>query len=138
MYMTVLSIFRTLAPYFSEINDDTVSSWLLLTDPLVSRRKFRHLHGQALALLTAHRMYVAGIGTEDDEVGEGLGNMAAGKMRHIASYSEGKVSVSFNHEQGDLDTDGDAYYGLSHFGIEFLKLRDSVITTIASSAMGRW
>ena len=133
----VLSIFRIVAPDFSAIDDDTVNAWIALTDPLVSRREFGKLHDQALALLTAHRMYLAGVGDADDEITDGLGNIAAGKTRHISSYTEGKVSVSFNHEQGDLNTEGDAYYGLSKYGMEFLTLRDSVIVTIASSAMSR-
>ena len=132
---SVLSIFRIIAPDFSDIDDNIINSWITLTDPLISSRKFGRLYAQALALLTAHRMYVAGVGSECTH--EGLGSMAAGKMRHIASYSEGQVSVSFNHEQGDLDTDGDAYYGLSKYGIEFIKLRDSVIMPITSTAMRR-
>ena len=133
---TPLSIFRIVAPDFRSIDDDTVNAWIKLTEPLVSRRKFRNLHAQALALLTAHRMELAGLlYTEaDSELGD-LGNLAVGKMRHIASYSEGNRSVSFNHEQGDLKTDTDAEYGLTKYGIQFMTLRDKVIVSIVSAVM---
>ena len=133
---SVLSIFRIVAPGFKGIDDETVNLWIELTDPLVSRRRFGRLHSQALAFLTAHRMYLADIGHEDEEMVDGLnlGNLAAGKTRHISSFSEGKVSISFNHDQGDLDTEGDAYYGLSKYGIEFLKLRRKRVVSLVSAA----
>ena len=135
--MTVLSIFRILAPDFNVIDDDTVNAWIMLTDPLVSKRKFKRLHDQALALLTAHRMELAGLLYAVDDA-YAYGNLAVGQMRHVASYTEGKVSISFNHDQGDISTDSDSEYGLTKYGIQFMTLRDSVITTIASSAMRRW
>ena len=137
---SVIAIFRIIAPDFRDIDNDTVNAWISLTDPFVSSRMFGKFHDQALAWLTAHRMYLAGVGGGDEALADeyGLGNLAAGKMRHISSYTEGKVSISFNHEQGDLDTESDAYYGLSKFGLEFLKIRDSVIVPISSSAMRRW
>ena len=128
-----LKILRLLAAEFSEVDDETVQTWIDLTVPLVSRKKFGNVYEQALALLTAHRMYIAGVGEKSDDMTLNLGNIAAGKIRHISSYSEGNVSVSFNHEQGDLNTDSDAYYGLSKYGVDFLNLRDKHIMPITSS-----
>ena len=119
-----LKILRILASEFSEVDDEIIKTWIDLTTPLVSRKKFGKLYEQALALLTAHRMYIAGVGKESDD-------MDLAKMRNISSYSEGSVSVSFNHNQGNITSN--AYYELSDYGIEFLKLRTEIIMPITSS-----
>lgn len=117
----ILEIFRLVAPDFSGISDEVVTQWIVLTAPLVSRRHFRQLHQQALALLTAHRMKMAdvgGTGGESDIIDD-VGGM--GNFTKIASYKEGQTSVTFNHEHG-------AYDGLmselelTPYGIQYLSL----------------
>ena len=59
--MTVLEVFRLMAVEYSYVDDDTVQQWAELTAPLVSRKQIGKLYEQGVALLTAHRMKVAGV-----------------------------------------------------------------------------
>ena len=89
--MTALEVFRFLATEFKEIDDETVSKWIELTKPLISEKKFGNTYTQALALLTAHKLKMAGygdtsVGTVDDSL-------------RVSSYSEGETSIGFSAEQ---------------------------------------
>lgn len=53
-------IFRLVATEFDVLNDETVEEWLNLTAPLISKKVFGKLYDQAIALLTAHRLKMAG------------------------------------------------------------------------------
>ena len=55
-------IFRLVATEFDVLNDETVEAWLNLTSPLISKKVFGKLYDQAIALLTAHRLKMAGYG----------------------------------------------------------------------------
>ena len=55
-----VKIFRMVATEFETLDDDTVKSWVDLTAPLISQKVFGKLYAQALALLTAHRLKMAG------------------------------------------------------------------------------
>ena len=57
-----LGILRTIAPEFKAVSDDEAQQFLVLSAPLVSRKKFGELYDQAVALLAAHRMKLAGYG----------------------------------------------------------------------------
>jgi len=130
----VLKIFRVVASEFADVDDDTVDTWIYLTDPLVDKRRFGKLHDQALAFLTAHRMYLAGIGQadEDDPLAD-IGKIGVDNLRRVSSFKEGQTSITFNHDQGDMNAEGDAYYELSKYGMEFLKLRKARIINIVSA-----
>ena len=118
---SILEIFRMVAAEFGDISDEVVTSWIYLTAPLVSRRHFRQFHEQALALLTAHRMKMADVGGTPgapdlvDDVG-GMGNFTK-----IASYTEGKVSVKFNHDKGQYDGLM-SELELTEYGIQYMSL----------------
>ena len=94
-------IFRLVAPEFGKVDNKTVGAWLALTEPLVSRRAFGGLHGQALAFLAAHRMKVAGVGCGDESLKPETDKIGAMKRAGVASFSEGSVSLSLNHSAAE-------------------------------------
>jgi hypothetical protein len=119
-----LEIFRVVAAEFGAVDDATVNMWLSLTAPLVSRRRFGAVYGQALALLAAHRMKTAGAGSESgagDAGASGIGGVGA--AFNIASYTSGGESVSFNSGALTSKIDADAEYTQTAYGVQYLSLR---------------
>jgi len=121
-------IFRLMATEFENLNDETVDSWMELTAPLISRNKFGRLYDQALALLTAHRLKMAGYG--DSTHG------TVGDTLRIGSYSEGETSISFTVNQG-TNLMADAELALTPYGLEYLTLRRLVIIPIRLAGESR-
>lgn len=122
--MTALEIFRLVATEFSGMKDDKVSQWLELTSPLISKRVFGKLYDQALALLTAHRLKMAGYG--DNSYG------TVGDTLRIGSYSEGETSIGFTVNQA-TNLLVDAELTLTPYGLEYLSLRRLVVIPIRSA-----
>ena len=115
--MTVLEAFRMMAAEFGQVPDETVEQWITLAGPLVSKKRFGPLYVQAVALLAAHKMKLAGFGGDGME---GIPVNGGG----VSSYTEGGTSVSFNTSQ-QTNLVSDAEYGLSNYGTQFLSLRRS-------------
>ena len=65
--MTVLEAFRMMAAEFGQVPDETVEQWITLAGPLVSKKRFGPLYVQAVALLAAHKMKLAGFGGDGME-----------------------------------------------------------------------
>lgn len=129
-----LTAFRVLAAEFATVDDDTVNNWIELTAPLVSKKRFGRLYGQALALLVAHRMKMSGAFDEaTGEEGGVLGSVAGGLR--VASYSEGETSVSFNNSVSMLEDD--AELTLTAYGTQYKTLLRMVIVPIMSSGEAR-
>ena len=124
--MTVLEAFRLVAPEFQQVPDETIEKWITLAEPLVSKKQFGSLYAQGVALMTAHKMKMAG--------GSGIGESMSVNGGGISSYTEGGTSVAFNTSQ-QTNIVADAEYGLSNYGTQFLSLRRSCIIPILSSAM---
>ena len=122
--MTALEIFRLVATEFSSMKDDKVAQWLELTSPLISNRVFGKLYDQALALLTAHRLKMAGYG--DNSYG------TVGDTLRIGSYSEGETSIGFTVNQA-TNLLVDAELTLTPYGMEYLSLRRLVVIPIRSA-----
>lgn len=122
--MHALEIFRLVATEFSNLNDETIVNWLELTKPMVSKKRFGKLYEQALALLTAHRLKMAGYG--DSSLG------TIGDSLRVGSYSEGETSVSFTVSQATNLT-VDAELALTPYGLEYLSLRRLVIIPLRSA-----
>ena len=122
--MDALQVFRRVAPEFFDATDDEVVGWLEMTEPLISKKRFGKLYTQALALLTAHRMKMAGYGDST------LGSL--GDALRVGSYSEGETSVSFSTNQGSNLT-VDAELALTTYGLEYLSLRRLVIIPILNA-----
>ena len=135
----ILRIIRLVAKEFERVADSDVEGWIALTSPLVGEKVFGHLHSQALALLTAHRMKMANAGTDagDDPLAE-VGQIGIGNFMRVGSYSEGKTSIGFNHNIGQYAVT-DAELLLTEYGMQFLSLRRKRVIPIVSAAesMGR-
>jgi hypothetical protein len=125
-----LEIFRLFAGEFAAVADDVIEKWIELTKPLVSKKRFGDVYNQALALLTAHRLKLAGVVDESGgETGVSSLGMAFGG---VSSYSEGETSISFAASpSSNLVSDGDL--ALTEYGVQFLSLRRMKIMPIISA-----
>ena len=122
--METLEIFRMVAPEFAQVQDATVLNWIELAVPMISAKRFGKLYQQALALLTAHKMKLSGLGdTSTGSVDDGL---------RVSSYSEGGVSISYSTSgQSAMQVDGEL--ALTVYGLQYLELRRKVIIPIISA-----
>ena len=119
-----VQIFRLEATEYETLNDEVVNAWLDLTAPLISEKVFGKLYDQALALLTAHRLKMAGYG--DSSYG------TVGDTLRIGSYSEGETSIGFTVNQA-TNLMVDAELALTPYGLEYLTLRRLVVIPIRSA-----
>lgn len=124
MYEKAVKIFRLMATEFADLNAETVESWMELTEPIICRKVFGKLYDQALALLTAHRLKMAGYG--DSSYG------TVGDTLRIGSYSEGETSIGFTVNQG-TNLMVDAELALTPYGLEYLSLRRLVVISVRSA-----
>ena len=130
-----LEIFRVVATEFAAVDDAAVNVWLNLTSPLVSRKRFGEVYGQALALLTAHRMKTAGVGSESGGSESDLGDIGGvGAAFKVASYSSGGESISFNSGALTAKLDSDAEYAQTVYGVQYITLRNLYMIPILNSA----
>lgn len=56
--MEAFEIIRAAMTEFAQVEDDRVKDFISLAEPLISKRKFGKLYPQALAYLTAHKMWM--------------------------------------------------------------------------------
>lgn len=124
-----LDILRTIAPEFKAVSDDEVQKFLDLCVPLVSKTRFGKLYDQAVALLAAHRMKLAGLGVS--VIGGSSDKEGAAAGFQLASVAEASVNVSFN--TANINTGTDSWYALTPYGMEFLNLRRLLIMPITSA-----
>lgn len=122
--MTVIDIIRIIAPEFNDVGDDTLSQYVEIILPMVSRKQFGNLYKQGLAYLICHKLKMAGFG--DNPLGD-IGAIGAGFA--VGSVSEGGSSVSFGANQTS-NLAADAELGLTAYGVQYLQLRRSVIIPI--------
>lgn len=126
--MSALEIFRMVATEFGDVKDEEVQKWLQLTAPMISQKRFGKLYDQAHALLTAHRMKMAGYG--DSSYG------TVGDTLRVGNFSEGETSIGFTTSQAtNLLADGEL--ALTPYGLEYLSLRRLVIIPIRSAGEAR-
>lgn len=116
--MELLTLLRTIAPEFEELEDTVLQTWLDLTQPLVSKSAFGAAYEQAVAYLAAHRMKMAGLGAEG-----AFGNIA--DRTGVVSYSEGATSVSFGNNTGIAGAE--SALSLTTYGAEYLRLKQTII-----------
>lgn len=128
-----LKVFRIVAAEFAEVDDETVNTWLDLTAPLVSRKRFGKLYEQALALLTAHRMKMAAVGSDESAGGafDDLGG--AGVAFKVGSYTSGGESVSFNSAALTSQLSTDAEYTQTMYGVQYISLRNRCAISIINA-----
>ena len=116
--MELLTLLRTIAPEFEELEDTVLQTWLDLTQPLVSKSAFGAAYEQAVAYLAAHRMKMAGLGAEG-----AFGNIA--DRTGVVSYTEGATSVSFGNNTGVAGAESSL--SLTTSGMEYLRLKQTII-----------
>ena len=116
--MELLTLLRTIAPEFEELEDTVLQTWLDLTQPLVSKSAFGAAYEQAVAYLAAHRMKMAGSGAEG-----AFGNIA--DRTGVVSYTEGATSVSFGNNTGVAGAESSL--SLTTYGMEYLRLKQTII-----------
>ena len=134
-FTPVLYVFRMLAPEFKDIDDETVEQWIGLTTLLIGPKRFGKLYIQALALLTAHRMKLAGLGTvEGEDPLEDIGNISASNLMRVGSVSEGGVSISLNSGVGQT-LSSTAEFRLTTYGVQYLRL-NKMLMSITSAGEG--
>lgn len=125
--MTALEIIRLVGGEFKDMDDETISKWIEVVRPMVSKKQFGKLYEQAIALLVCHKLKLQGEGTSP------LGNinpLSAGFG--LSSYSAGSLSMSFGASQSS-NIGMDAEYGLTIYGMQYLQLRRMVIIPIHCS-----
>lgn len=130
---TPFSVFRIIATEFATVDDDTLNTWLDLTAPLVSRKRFGKVYEQALALLTAHRMKVAAVGTGESASGEFDGVGGAGVGFKVGSYTSGGESISFNGSVLTSKLNPDAEFTQTVYGVQYITLRNLHSAAIISA-----
>ena len=119
-----IEVFRIVATEFEDIDDSTVEKWIELSRPLISAKRFGDTYHQALALLAAHRLKMAGYGENS--------NGTIGDAPRVGNYSEGETSIGFNVSQA-TNLLADAELTLTVYGLQFLSLRRSRIISIVSA-----
>lgn len=125
--MDAIDIIRTTMKEFSGVPHDTVSAFLSLAEPLISKKRFGNLYQQALAYMAAHKMKMSGLGRN-------IGIGTIGDTIGLSSVSEGETSVSFSNNQAG-NTATDAEFGLTVYGMQYLQLRKRCIVTIVSAGV---
>ena len=88
-----LLIFRLIAREFAELKNSYICEWICLTRKWVSRKQFRAVYEDAVALLTAHRLKLARL-AEDN---------ADGTNYPVSSISEDGGSESYAIPNINLD-----------------------------------
>ena len=116
--MELLTLLRTIAPEFEELEDTTLQTWLDLTQPLVSKSAFGAAYEQAVAYLAAHRK-MAGLG-ESGAFGSAIDRAG------VTSYTEGSTSVSFGSGTSSAAA-ADSSLTQTPYGLEYLRLRQAII-----------
>lgn len=127
----IIKIFRIIALEFQDTDDDAVIQWIELTSPFVSKKRFAKLYTQALALLTAHRMKLAGLSPVDIANGGSVSSVGGGAA--VSSFSEGAMSISFNSAN---PLEADSELTLTQYGTQYLSLRRVCVIPIVSAGEG--
>ena len=123
--MTVIEMIRAIGPEFGTVTDETLSQYVLIFRPMVSRKQFGNLYQQGLAFLICHKLKMAGYGENPlEELGK-IGATGFG----VSSVSEGGSSISFAANQSS-NLAPDAELALTSYGLQFLQIRRSVIVPI--------
>ena len=125
--MEALEIVRLLAKEFDSVEDTEAMKYIELEKPNISKKVFGSSYEKALALLTAHRMKMNGLGSSE------YGTIA--ESIHMTSFSEGESSVTFAHNQAN-NSQVDGEYTLTTYGLQFLTLKRTVVIPIMVGGEG--
>jgi len=131
-YKKVLATFRLVAPKLQTVENKIVLQWIGLTSPLVSQKRFGNLWEQALALMTAHRMTLSGVGLTEDGADTDLSIGSPYQTARVSSYSEGRTSISYNDNTDKL-ADLTSDLGMTEYGVQYQSLLRLKVIPILSS-----
>lgn len=126
--MSITEVIRLIGPEFKDVEDDELSKWIELVQPMVSKKLFDDLYEQAVAYLVCHKLKIAGKG--ENPLGD-IGSIGSLGFS-IGSVSEGGTSVSFGASQSS-NLANDAELALTTYGLQFLSIRKMVIIPIRCS-----
>lgn len=141
--MDILKIFRIIGTEFRDVPDEDILdeegnvvtygliTYINLYKDEISRKRFGKFYNKALAYLIAHNLKMLGYG----DAGLAGSGAALGDSLRVSSYSEGETSISFSNS-GNVSSNPDEEYGLTVYGVEFLKLRKYAIIPIISAGEG--
>ena len=115
---------------FDSLTDDDSKFWIDFVKPMVSKKQFKDLYYQAIALLVAHKLKMAGLG--ENTLGD-LGKI--GNAYAASSVSDGGSSISFA-SAGVGNVQADVEYAMTIYGTQFLQLRRLCIIPIHVSGEG--
>lgn len=93
--MTILEIFRVIAPEFADVTDEVVQANIDIYADMISRSNFGKYYGRAVAFYTAHNMALTKImtssgSTSTDVIGGAVIREKEGDLER--QYSEGKTT----------------------------------------------
>ena len=131
--LTAPEIIRLTMPEFKEIQDEIIKKWITLYCPLVDDVKFKDMYEQAVALVVAHKMKLAGYGEKIAGT-----NISMNQMAGVTSVSEGETSLAFDSSANSLIASNptDAEYAKTVYGLQFLSLRNQMIMSIVIDGSG--
>ena len=124
-YDKLIEMIRTVGGgEFDEMTEDQLKFWIDFVKPMVSKKQFGNLYFQAIVLMIAHKLKMAGFG--ENSLGE-LGKI--GNSFVASSVSDGGSSISFaGGGAGNLQ--GDAEYAMTVYGLQYLQLRRMCVIPI--------
>ena len=123
--MTVVEMVRLISNgEFDDLTDAQILQWEEFISPFVSKKQFGKLYDRAKALLICHKLKMAGYG--DNALGV-LGKI--GNSFVASSVSDGGSSISFANSGGG-NTQMNAEFGMTVYGMQYLQLLKSVIVPI--------
>lgn len=127
-YEKLIQMIRTVGGgEFNSMSEEDLKFWIDFVQPMVSRKQFGNLYYQAITLMIAHKLKMAGLG--ENSLGE-LGKI--GNSFVASSVSDGGSSISFaGGGAGNLQTD--AEYAMTVYGLQYLQIRRMCIIPIRVS-----
>ncbi|MBQ4196326.1 MAG: DUF4054 domain-containing protein [Bacteroidales bacterium] len=127
-YEKLISMVKTIGKgEFDSLSEQTMKFWIDFVQPMVSKKQFKKLYYQALALLICHKLKMNGEGENS------LGDLGKIENSFVAtSVSDGGSSISFaGGGANNLQTD--AEYALTSYGLQYLQLRKMCIIPVRVS-----
>ena len=115
---------------FDNMSDEELKYWFDFVQPMVSKKQFGNLYFHAIVLLVAHKLKMSGYG--ENTLGD-LGKI--GNSFAATSVSDGGSSISFASSGGG-NTQSDAEYALTVYGVQYLQLRKMCVIPIHVSGEG--
>ena len=109
--MTILEIFRIVAPEFAEVPDETVLANIALCEDMVSKKNFGKFYERAVAFYAAHNMALANLVATD---GSGGTSITAGA---VTREKEGDLERQYSEGTAREDLLDKTVYGRQYLNL---------------------